>query len=77
MRLPKCHFGQGLAPTGYDLSFEEFENLAADLGARVDPLKREQDGGELAAALGWNKSYLDGNDVKPGLDLKVAAHGNQ
>ena len=62
------------ALAGQDLLFEQFENLAADLGGCVYPLQREKDGSELVAALGWDLDFLDGNDIELRLDLKVAAH---
>jgi len=40
-------------------------------------LQREEDRGELVAALGWDLDFLDRNDVELGLNLKVAAHINQ
>ena len=40
-------------------------------------MQREEDRGELVAALGWDLDFLDRNNVELRLNLKVAAHINQ
>lgn len=77
--LPEVKAGAAfvLVRAGEDLRFEEFENLAADLGGCVDPLQREKNGSQLVAAVGWDLDCLDRHDVELWLNLKVAAHAEQ